>query len=212
MNLGVSHWAEVALKKLARSTGPYKILLYGEVTPLLELLKQLSDQGELDKVWVSELSPQMTGVKKTAYLLEEKKINYEIIPDMGASYLMSRGEVHGVFSTGYMICENADSLAPLGAMGLAIQSQFYDIPFLITTELDCFNMKIKKGMDIEISTRAESEILQRDHFPHAPYRAKAFNPEAEVVEASLITVLVCEKTMIKNPNKVKIQTILGDEF
>jgi len=155
-------------------------------------------------VWVDETRPYLQGARLTSWELEKEKIPYKIICDNMAGFLMRKGEIDCIIVGADRITRNGDVANKIGTYSLSILAKFHKIPFYVAAPYSTFDLTLKDGSEIPIEERSEREIKEIQGKKITPIKAKVFNPAFDVTPHNLITAIITEKGIIKNPDKKKI--------
>lgn len=199
--------AKIAEKELnsTLSKKSYNILTHcntgflacGSIGTALGVIQNLQEVGKLNKVWVDETRPYMQGTRLTAYELSKLGVEYEIVTEGCASYLMKNALVDAVFTGADRIVENGDTANKVGTSNLSILCRYYNIPFYIVAPSSSFDLNTPSGEKIEVELRDEVEILEYSGKRIAPLGAKAFNPSFDITDGKLITGIISENGIAK---------------
>ncbi|MDP8259396.1 MAG: S-methyl-5-thioribose-1-phosphate isomerase [Candidatus Gygaella obscura] len=154
------------------------------------------------KVYACETRPVLQGARLTAWELNMNKIDVTLICDNMAASLMQQGEINMVIVGADRIAANADTANKIGTYNLAVLASYHKVPFYIAAPSSTFDFSIKSGKDIIIEQRANSEVT-KNFFkkPIAPNNIKVYNPAFDVTPHKLITAIITEVGIIKNPFK-----------
>lgn len=157
----------------------------------------LNDYEMLQKVWVDETRPYLQGSRLTAFELTEQEIDYNIVVEGAASYLMQTAQVDAIVVGADRIAFNGDTANKIGTSNLAIIANYYDIPFYVLAPTSSIDLNLDNGRQIDIELRPDSEILEyKEHFI-APKTSNAYNPSFDITEGHLIKGIICEKGLFR---------------
>lgn len=159
---------------------------------------------KIKMVWVDETRPYLQGSRLTAWELEKEKIPYKIICDNMAGFLMRKGEVDCVIVGADRIARNGDTANKIGTYSLSVLAKYHKIPFYVAAPYSTFDLTLKDGSEIPIEERSEKEVKEIQGKKITPIKAKVFNPAFDVTPHNLITAIITEKGIIRNPDKSKI--------
>jgi methylthioribose-1-phosphate isomerase len=174
-------------------------------TALAPLYRARRD-GRRFSVWVDETRPRLQGARLTAWELANEGIDFTVIPDNAAGWLMRRGEVDLVIVGSDRIAANGDVANKIGTYEKAVCARANGIPFYVAAPLSTFDPAAPTGNDIRIEERDPDEVLQatgpdtdgamRTVRLAAP-GAGARNPSFDVTPAELVTGIVCERGILR---------------
>lgn len=152
------------------------------------------------KVFADETRPLLQGARLTAWELFEAGIDVTLICDNMASIVMKEGKIDAVLVGCDRVAANGDAANKIGTSGVAILAKHYNIPFYVCAPLSTIDRKCKSGEAIEIELRPGTEITEKWYEkPLAPKGVKVYNPCFDVTDNSLITAIITEKGIVRQP-------------
>jgi methylthioribose-1-phosphate isomerase len=173
-------------------------------TALAPLYRARRD-GKRFFVWVDETRPRLQGARLTAWELANEGIEFRVIPDNAAGWLMRRGEVDLVIVGSDRIAANGDVANKIGTYEKAVCARANGVPFYVAAPLSTFDPSAATGDDIPIEERDPREVLEaagpdgegalRTVGLAAP-GAGARNPAFDVTPAGLVTGIICERGIV----------------
>jgi len=117
-------------------------------------------QGKKFHVFCDETRPRSQGATLTAWELAQQKISHQIIADNAAGHLMQRGEIDLVIVGGDRTLGRTGEVAnKIGTYTKAVLAARHNIPFYVAIPLSTIDWNLKRGFDIPIEERHESEVL-----------------------------------------------------
>lgn len=159
----------------------------------LGVIKSAIEMGKKISVIVPETRPKLQGARLTAYELETAGIEYKIISDNMASFIMSRGMVDCIVVGADRITARTGHVAnKIGTLGLAISANFYKIPFYVAAPLSTIDFE-KTPDEIIIEERDQDEVLYFAGKRIAPRMARAINYAFDITPPELITRIITEE-------------------
>jgi methylthioribose-1-phosphate isomerase len=176
----------------------------------LGALYRAKDEGKRIKVFACETRPLLQGSRLTAWELRNKGIDVTVICDNMAATLMQQGKINKVIAGADRIAANGDSANKIGTYTLAVLSDYHKIPFYIAAPISTFDLDACTGKDIIVEERDPkevSELLFRKKV--APKGVKVFNPAFDVTPGNLISAIITDAGIIKQPYKKNIKKTLG---
>ncbi len=166
------------------------------------------EKGYNFHVFSDETRPLMQGARITAYELEKAGIDVTLICDNMASTVMKQGKINAVLVGADRIAANGDTANKIGTSGVAVLAKHYGIPFYVLAPTSTIDFNIETGKDIIIEEREPSEIKELNfREPVALPETKCYNPAFDITDGSLITAIITEKGIIKNPSKENMEKI-----
>jgi methylthioribose-1-phosphate isomerase len=168
-----------------------------------------ASRGKKVSVIANETRPYLQGARLTAYELVQEGIPCTLITDNMAGHLMSRGEVDVVIVGADRIAANGDVANKIGTYALAVLARRHGIPFYVAAPISTFDPKIPDGSKIPIEERGADEVTGYRKTRWAPRGIAVRNPAFDITPAELITGIVCEKGVVMQPTREKIQALIS---
>jgi len=135
-------------------------------------------QGKKFHVFCDETRPRSQGATLTAWELAQQKISHQIIADNAAGHLMQRGEIDLVIvGSDRTLGRTGEVANKIGTYTKAVLAKRHGIPFYVAIPLSTIDWKLKRGSDIPIEDRHESEVLGAWGVESNP-KSKGQNPKA----------------------------------
>jgi methylthioribose-1-phosphate isomerase len=157
-------------------------------------------QGKKFHVFCDETRPRSQGATLTAWELAQQKISHQIIADNAAGHLMQRGEIDLVIvGSDRVLGRTGEVTNKIGTYTKAVLAARHKIPFYAAIPLSTIDWDLKRGFDIPIEDRHESEVLgawgvtktgRREYVRVANPTSGARNPGFDVTPAELITGII----------------------
>jgi S-methyl-5-thioribose-1-phosphate isomerase len=164
-------------------------------------------QGKTFHVFCDETRPRSQGASLTAWELAQQNISHQIIADNAAGHLMQRGEVNLVIvGSDRTLGRTGEVTNKIGTYTKAVLAARHKIPFYVAIPLSTIDWELKRGFDIPIEERNESEVLgawgvtksgKREYIRLANPTSGARNPGFDVTPAELITGIVTPAGIFK---------------
>ena len=146
-----------------------------------------------------ETRPYLQGARLTAWECVQEGIPCTLIADNMAGFLMSRGEVDAVIVGADRIAANGDVANKIGTYTLAVLARRHRLPFYVAAPLSTFDPAIAGGAAIPIEERPAAEVTGYRGLRWAPEGVAVRNPAFDVTPAELVTAIVCEKGVLREP-------------
>jgi S-methyl-5-thioribose-1-phosphate isomerase len=117
-------------------------------------------QGKKFHVFCDETRPRSQGATLTAWELAQQKVSHQIIADNAAGHLMQRGEIDLVIvGSDRTLGRTGEVANKIGTYTKAVLARQHGIPFYVAIPLSTIDWNSKRGFDIPIEERHESEVL-----------------------------------------------------
>lgn len=165
----------------------------------LGVVRSAVESGKKVFVAACETRPLLQGARLTAWELLHDGIPFELITDSMAGYYMKRKRVDAVIAGADRVAANGDAANKIGTYSLAVLASAHRIPFYIAAPLSTVDMAAASGQDIPIEERTAAEITTIAGQRIAPAGTGVWNPAFDVVPAELITGLITEKGVLREP-------------
>src|SRR6185295_5125129 len=116
--------------------------------------------GRKFHVFCDETRPRSQGATLTAWELAQQRISHQIIADNAAGHLMQRGEIDlVVVGSDRTLGRTGEVTNKIGTYTKAVLAARHKIPFYVAIPLSTIDWNLKRGLDIPIEERHESEVL-----------------------------------------------------
>lgn len=171
----------------------------------LGVIRSAVAAGKNIRVLADETRPFLQGARLTAWELMQDGIPVTVIADSAAGHFMHRGEIDAVIVGADRVAANGDVANKIGTYSVAVLAQRHAIPFYVAAPLSTIDLAIARGADIPIEERGADEVLGYDDRRWAPADSSARNPVFDVTPAALVTALVTEKGVTREPDCEKIR-------
>ncbi len=176
----------------------------------LGVIRCAFEQGKKIQVLADETRPRLQGARLTCWELKKLGIPTKLICDDMAGWAMSRGMVSKIFVGADRIARNGDTANKIGTYTLAVLARHHNIPFYVVAPLSTIDLTCARGAEIPIEERAQEEVLKINQKNIAPESVPAWNPAFDITPAKLITAIITEKGIIKNPTSQKIKKLFQE--
>ena len=152
----------------------------------------------------------MQGARLSTFELLADGVDTTLICDNMASQVMKEGRINAVFVGCDRVAANGDACNKIGTSGVAILAKHYGIPFYVLGPTSTIDMSIKTGNDIVIEQRKPEEITEM-WYSHrmAPEGVKVYNPAFDVTPHELITGIVTEHGIAREPYTESLREIFA---
>ncbi|HEX2831154.1 MAG TPA: S-methyl-5-thioribose-1-phosphate isomerase [Burkholderiales bacterium] len=173
----------------------------------LGVIRSAVEAGKAIEVYADETRPFLQGARLTAWELAQDRIPVTLIADNAAGFLMSRGKVDAVIVGADRVAANGDVANKIGTYQVAVLARRHAIPFYVACPLSTIDTAIASGADIPIEERGAEEVLGYRETRWAPAGIGVENPVFDVTPAELVSALITEKGVVKEPNAAKIAAL-----
>ncbi len=177
----------------------------------LGVIRAAHRAGKRIKVYAGETRPYMQGTRLTTFELMQEGIDVTLITDSMAAYLMAREGVDLVVVGADRIAANGDTANKIGTYGLAVLADYHGVPFYVAAPRSTIDMRIQNGDEIPIEERDHREITHFRGQPVAPEGVAVWNPAFDVTPAALVTAIITEVGIIRQPYESTLREIMRME-
>ncbi len=175
----------------------------------LGVIRSAVEAGKKISVIADETRPFLQGARLTAWEMVQEKIPVTLISDNMAGHLMSQGEIDIVVVGTDRVAANGDVANKIGTYMVAVLAKRHGIPFYVACPLSTIDMSISNGGEIPIEERPVEEVTGFRECQWAAEGVNVRNPAFDVTPAELITGLITEKGVVKQPNTDKIKKLFS---
>jgi methylthioribose-1-phosphate isomerase len=168
--------------------------------------------GKKFHVFCDETRPRCQGATLTAWELAQEGLSHQVIADNAAGHLMQRGEIDMVIvGSDRTLGRTGEVANKIGTYTKAVLANRHKIPFYVAIPLSTIDWNLRKGRDIPIEERSETEVLgawgvnakSEIRNPNSQYvrianpTSGARNPGFDVTPAELITGIITPAGIFK---------------
>ena len=164
---------------------------------------------KIKMVYVRETRPRLQGARLTTLELSLWKIPCTLITDSSAAFIMKKHTIDAVIIGADRIAANGDVANKIGSYSLAVSAKYHNVPFYAAAPYSTIDFNSKDGSKIVIEERSPDEILKINGKNISADGIKATNPAFDITPASLVTAIITEKGIIKNPDRKKMSKFYG---
>ena len=163
-----------------------------------------ANEGKSIRVYADETRPLLQGARLTAWELQQRGIPVTVICDNMAAQVMKEGRIAAVVTGADRIAANGDAANKIGTYGVAVLAKAHNIPFYVAAPSSTFDLSLDHGDEIPIEQRSRDEVAMGFGKQTVPDKVDVYNPAFDVTPAALITAIITERGIIRNPNKQQI--------
>ncbi|MBI5435833.1 MAG: S-methyl-5-thioribose-1-phosphate isomerase [Nitrosomonadales bacterium] len=173
----------------------------------LGVFRSAVEAGKKISVIADETRPFLQGARLTAWEMVQENIPVTLITDNMAGFMMSRGEVDAVVVGTDRVASNGDVANKIGTYMVAVLARRHNIPFYVACPLSTIDMSIVSGADIPIEERSADEVKGFRDYHWAAEGVSIRNPSFDVTPAELVTALITEKGVVRQPDRDKLRAL-----
>ena len=173
----------------------------------LGVIRSAVAEGKRLSVIADETRPFLQGARLTAWELAQDGIAVTLITDNMSGHLMSRGEIDAVIVGADRVAANGDVANKIGTYMVAVLARRHSIPFYVAAPLSTIDLTLASGAAIPIEERDAAEVRGYGGIEWAPAGVGIRNPVFDVTPADLVTALVTEKGVVREPDRAKIAAL-----
>lgn len=176
----------------------------------LGVIRSAVEAGKHIQVYADETRPFLQGARLTAWELQQDHIPVTLIADNAAGYLMSRSRIDAVIVGADRVAANGDVANKIGTYPVSVLARRHGIPFYVACPLSTIDLGIATGADIPIEERSAEEVVGYRGNRWAPEGVAVENPVFDVTPAELVTALITERGVVREPDATKIAALFNN--
>ncbi len=167
-----------------------------------------TEHGMKIAVYADETRPLLQGARLTAWELARADIDVTLLTDSAAGSALASGVIDAVFVGADRIARNGDVCNKIGTYSVAILARANEIPFYVVAPLSTFDPELRDGSEIPIEQRPAEEVTEGFGPRTAPDGIRVYNPAFDVTPAALVTAIVTEQGLVREPNLTRVEEVL----
>jgi methylthioribose-1-phosphate isomerase len=167
------------------------------------------DAGKGIKVYADETRPLLQGARLTTWELMQAGIDVTLICDNMAAQVMKEGRIQCVIVGADRIAANGDTANKIGTYGVAVLAKEHDLPFYVAAPTSTLDLSLETGEQIPIEQRGAEEVTEGFGKRTAPEGVKVYSPAFDVTPARLVTAIITEKGIAKQPYTESLRKLVG---
>jgi methylthioribose-1-phosphate isomerase len=172
----------------------------------LGVIRTAIEEGHKLSVLVPETRPYLQGARLTAWELHEGGVPLTLITDNMVGHFMKAGKVAAVVVGADRIAANGDTANKIGTYQIAVLAKEHGVPFYVAGPVSTFDLKIPSGEQIPIEERPAEEVTHFRGVRIAP-DVPAAHPAFDVTPARLISAIICERGVAREPYTESLQRL-----
>ncbi|MBD5445056.1 MAG: S-methyl-5-thioribose-1-phosphate isomerase [Lachnospiraceae bacterium] len=170
------------------------------------------ERGYDFRVFADETRPLLQGARLTAYELHSAGVDVTLICDNMSATVMRNGWVNAVFVGCDRVAANGDVANKIGTSVVATVAKRYNVPVYVCAPTSTIDMNTPTGADITIEQRPDHEVTEMWYKERmAPEGVKVFNPAFDVADHDLISGIVTEYGIAREPYTESLKDIFKNK-
>ena len=180
---------------------------YGTATAPIYLGEE---RGYHFHVFADETRPLLQGARLTSFELHAAGVDVTLICDNMSGTVMKQGLVQAVFVGCDRVAANGDTANKIGTSVVAMVAKRYHVPFYVCAPTSTIDLNTATGDDICIEERPAEEVTEMWYQERmAPEGVKVYNPAFDVTDHDLISGIVTEYGIAREPYTESLKEILS---
>jgi len=167
------------------------------------------DAGKRVSVFADETRPLLQGARLTAWELQARGVPVTLLCEGAAGSLLRTGRIDAVIVGADRIARNGDVANKIGTYPLAVLARAHGVPFYVAAPYSTYDYDTLDGAGIMVEIRDGGEIVAFDDRRVAPGGVGAWNPAFDVTPADLVTAIVTEHGVLKEPYLESLPVLAG---
>ena len=185
------------------NAGALATVAYGTA---LGVVRAIKESGKNIKVIATETRPVMQGSRLTTFELKHEGIDVSLIPDTAVGYTMANGLINKIVVGADRILSTGHVFNKIGTYQIALIAKQHNIPFYVAAPLSTFDLN-SNTEDVVIEQRKSSEVTSIGNKKTAPDGIKVINPAFDMTPPELISGIITEKGVIRQPYEESIKKL-----
>jgi methylthioribose-1-phosphate isomerase len=165
--------------------------------------------GKRVSVFADETRPLLQGARLTAWELQARGVPVTLLCDGAAGSLLRTGRIDAVIVGADRIARNGDVANKIGTYPLAVLARTHGVPFYVAAPYSTYDYDTLDGGGIKVEIRDDEEIVAINGLRIAPGGVGAWNPAFDVTPAALVTAIVTEHGVLKEPYLESLPVLAG---
>jgi methylthioribose-1-phosphate isomerase len=176
----------------------------------LGVIRGAVEQGKRVTVIADETRPFLQGARLTAWELVRDGIDTTVITDNMSGALMRQGLIDLVVVGADRIAANGDVANKIGTYTVAVLAKEHGIPFYVAAPISTVDLDTPDGSGIPIEERPAREVTHVGPTRLTPEGAKIRNPAFDVTPNALVTAIITERGVCRQPYGDSLRAVVGD--
>lgn len=177
----------------------------------LGVIRAAWEQKKVKSVFVSETRPFLQGARLTAWELTKLGIPATLITDNMSGHLMQKGLIDCIVVGTDRTAANGDVANKIGTYTHAVLAHRHKVPFYVAAPTSSIDLACASGKDIPIEERSVREVTHVLGKQIAPNGMKVANPAFDVTPHDLVTAIVTEKGIARDPYEKALVQLVGQK-
>lgn len=156
------------------------------------------------KVYAAETRPRQQGARLTVFELMEDGIDTTLITDGMIGTVFREGRIDCCVVGADRILRTGHVTNKIGTYTMAITAKYHNIPFYVAAPMSTIDMQTNPDA-IEIEERNGNEVRMINGEYITVPSAKVYNPAFDTTPPELITAIITDKGVVKNPNENRMR-------
>ncbi|MEZ5977164.1 MAG: S-methyl-5-thioribose-1-phosphate isomerase [Planctomycetota bacterium] len=165
-------------------------------------------QGKSPRVFADETRPLLQGARLTAWELSRAGVPVSVSVDGAAAMTIASGAVDLIFVGSDRIARNGDVCNKIGTYAVALAAHRHGVPFYVVAPVNTIDPDSPSGAEIPIEMRDGAEVASGYLGQVTPDGVAARNPAFDVTPAELVTGIVTEFGVLRNPDRAGVEALL----
>lgn len=164
----------------------------------LGVIRAAIEKGKHVKVYATETRPKLQGARLTVFELMKDKIPVTLITDNMVGYVFQKKLVNKVIVGADRILSDGHVINKIGTLTIAVLAKYFNIPFYVAAPSSTLDLESKLE-EVKIEERSANEVRKINNFYITVPKVKVLNPAFDVTPPELVTAIITEKAILKQP-------------
>lgn len=177
----------------------------------LGVVREISSRGQLARLWMCEARPVQQGARLTAWEAEREGLPATLICDTAAGAVLLQRPIAAVIVGADRIAADGSTANKVGTYQLAVLAARHGVPFYVVAPTSTVDLDLPDGPSIPIEVRDADEVRRVRGLQVAPLAIEVFNPAFDVTPPELVTAIVTESGVAREPFAAGLRALCGEE-
>ncbi len=160
------------------------------------------------KVYAAETRPRQQGARLTVFEMMEDNIDTTLITDGMIGTVFRDGRVDCCVVGADRILKTGHVTNKIGTYTMAITAKYHGVPFYVAAPTSTVDMETNVE-DVIIEERSPDEVrIINGEYITVP-TAKVYNPAFDITPPELITAIITDRGVVKNPTEEKMRKMFA---
>jgi methylthioribose-1-phosphate isomerase len=173
----------------------------------LGVIRAAVEAGKRIAVFADETRPFLQGARLTAWELQKDGIPVTVLCDGMAGHLFQKKTIGACVVGADRIARNGDVANKIGTYQVAVLARAHGVPFYVAAPTSTVDLSLATGASIPIEERPAAEAAVIAGRRIVPEGVPVLHPAFDVTPHSLVTAIVTERGIARDPYEASLQAL-----